>query len=121
MRPGRQAREKGFTLTVMPKRQTRLRGLSELRTLSGLGSRDVAPHTAYMKITSLELEKLRLSRVRQNAARRIAEIDARCAEIQQEKSALLAASVAAPAFEPRHSLARRVGHFDPRSARSLRY
>jgi len=51
-----------------------------------------------MKVTSLELEKLRLSRVRQNAVRRIAEIDARCEDIQAEKAALLAAT-AAPAAE----------------------
>jgi len=74
--------------------QKHLRGVGDLRTLSGLGARHIAPHAAYMKITSLELEKLRLSRVRQNALRRIAEIDARYHEIQAEKTALLAATAA---------------------------
>ncbi len=78
-------------MTGMRGRQKYLRGLGDLRTLSGLGSRKLAPHTAYMKITSLELQKLRLSRVRDNAVQRIAEIDVRCAEIQKEKAALLAA------------------------------
>lgn len=66
-----------------------VRGLADVRTLSGLSARQIAPHTAYMKITSLELEKLRLSRVRENARRRIVEIDARCAEIRAEETRLL--------------------------------
>ncbi|MDO8433225.1 MAG: hypothetical protein Q7S58_12530 [Candidatus Binatus sp.] len=72
-----------------PKRH--LRGMKDLRTTGALGAATLAPHAAYMKITSLELEKLRLSRVRQHAARRIGEIDARCEEIGHEKAALLAA------------------------------
>jgi len=68
-----------------------LRGLADLRTFSGLNAREVAPHTAYMKITSLELEKMRLSRVRRDALRRIAEIDARYVDIAAEKAKLLAA------------------------------
>jgi len=73
------------------RRQKYLRGLAELKTRSGLGSSMIAPHTAYMKITSLEIEKLRLSRVRENAMQRIVDIDARFKEIQREKTALLAA------------------------------
>jgi hypothetical protein len=72
-------------------RRRHLRGLAELKTRSGLGARRIAPHAAYMKITALELEKLRLSRVRDNALKRIADIEARCVEIQGEKAALLAA------------------------------
>jgi hypothetical protein len=74
----------------MHTRYGRLRSLANLRTLSALNSQEVAPHTAYMRITSLELEKLRLSRVRQHALRRIAEIDARYAQIAAEKAKLLA-------------------------------
>ena len=36
----------------------------------------MAPHAAYMKITTLELEKLRLSKAREHALHRIGEIDA---------------------------------------------
>ena len=75
----------------MQARKRLLRGLKDLRTTGALGAATLAPHAAYMKITSLELEKLRLSRVRQHAARRIGEIDARCEEIGIEKAALLAA------------------------------
>jgi hypothetical protein len=73
------------------RRQKYLRGLADLKTRYGLGSSRVAPHTAYMKITSLEIEKLRLSRVREDAMQRIADVDARFREIQREKTALLAA------------------------------
>ncbi len=72
-------------------RHGHLRGLADLKTLSRLSAHEVAPHTAYMKITSLELEKLRLGRVKQNALRRIAEIDARYEDIHAEKAELLAA------------------------------
>ncbi len=75
----------------MQQRKRHLRGMKDLRTTGALGQAALAPHAAYMKITSLELEKLRLSRVRQHAARRIGEIDARCEEIGLEKAALLAA------------------------------
>jgi hypothetical protein len=75
----------------MPQHKRHLRGLKDLRTTNALGAVTLAPHAAYMKITSLELEKLRLSRVRRHAARRIGEIDARCEEIGMEKAALLAA------------------------------
>ena len=75
----------------MQQRKRHLRGLKDLRTTGALGAATLAPHAAYMKITSLELEKLRLSRVRQHAARRIGEIDGRCEEIGIEKAALLAA------------------------------
>jgi hypothetical protein len=73
-----------------------LRGLKDLRTTGALGAAKLAPHAAYMKITSLELEKLRLGRVRRQAARRIGEIDARYQEIGIEKAALLAAMEAPP-------------------------
>lgn len=75
----------------MQQHKRHFRGLKDLRTTGALGSATLAPHAAYMKITSLELEKLRLSRVRQNAAKRIGEIDMRCEEIGLEKAALLAA------------------------------
>ncbi len=73
------------------RRQKYVRGLADIKTRFGLRSSTIAPHTAYMKITSLEIEKLRLNRVRENALQRVADIDARCAEIQKAKTALLAA------------------------------
>jgi hypothetical protein len=65
------------------------RSLSVLRALSGLTTTAMAPHAAYMKITTLELEKLRLNKARENALRRMAEIDARLRDLEGQKAALL--------------------------------
>jgi len=108
----------------MHTRYGRLRGLSDLRTFAGLNAREVAPHTAYMKITSLELEKLRLSRVRHNALQRITQIDARYVDIAAEKAKLLAAANAARVHVPERSPANpRARGFSAASASglSLRY
>lgn len=107
----------------MSRPQKHIPGLAELRTRSGLGSENVAPHTAYMKITSLELEKLRLSRVRQNAMRRVAEIDARYLQIEAEKAALMAAATATAETPEGPQPAQRAKGFRVRrtSGMSLRY
>jgi len=62
------------------------RSLSVLREMNPAA---MAPHAAYMKITTLELEKLRLSKARQHALRRVGEIDARLRELEGQKAALL--------------------------------
>jgi hypothetical protein len=107
----------------MHTRHGHLRGLADLRTYSGLNACEVAPHTAFMKITSLELEKLRLSRVKQNALRRIAEIDARYVDIAGEKAKLLAAACAVRTPVERSPTSRRPRGFSTRAAGglSLRY
>jgi hypothetical protein len=108
----------------MHTRHGRLRGLADLRTFSELNAKEVAPHTAYMKITSLELEKLRLSRVRHNALQRIAQIDARYVDIAAEKAKLLAATDTARVHAPQRSPAiPRARGFSAHSANglSLRY
>lgn len=106
----------------MPRRHGHLRALGDLKTHSRRSAAPIAPHSAYMKITSLELEKLRLARVRDNAAQRISDIDARCAEIERQKAALLRAlgngATEAPAAAPARAhgpLSRAAG------ARSFRY
>lgn len=107
-------------------RHGHLRGLRDLKTLSRLSAHEVAPHAAYMKITSLELEKVRLARVRGNAERRIAEIDARCKDIHAEKARLLEAIARAAAGEapaPARRPPRPARGFSPRhaGAPALRY
>ncbi len=62
------------------------RSLSMLRAMNPTV---MAPHAAYMKITTLELEKLRLSKAREHALRRVGEIDARLRELEGQKAALL--------------------------------
>lgn len=66
-----------------------LRSLNIIRNLAGVGDAAMAPHAAYMKITTLELEKLRLNKAREHATRRICEIDGRLRQLEQQKIALL--------------------------------
>lgn len=108
----------------MHTRHGHLRGLADLRTMGGINAQEVAPHTAYMKITSLELEKMRLGRVRQNAVRRIAAIDARYVDLEAEKAKLLAVAAATGKGASEHSQpARSARGFSARrtSGLSLRY
>ena len=67
------------------------RSLSILRSLSGSANKALAPHAAYMKITTIELEKLRLGKARDSAMRRMGEIDARLRELEAQKAALMVA------------------------------
>ncbi len=108
----------------MQVRHGHLRGLADLRTLTGLKAQEVAPHAVYMKIGSLELEKLRLGRVRKSALTHIVGIDARFEDIRAEKAKLLAAMAAASAAAPQASqTARRARGFTTHrsSGLSLRY
>src|SRR5271155_5197420 len=77
------------------------RGLNMLRAISGISTTAMPPHAAYMKITTLELEKLRLNKAREHALRRVTEVDARLRELEALKAALLSCMspvrVAAPA------------------------
>ena len=67
------------------------------RELSGCGSQTMPPHAAYMKITTVELEKLRLNKARQHALRRVDEIDDRLSELDAKKAALRCSSRAGAA------------------------
>lgn len=66
-----------------------LRSLNVLRTLQSVSKPLLAPHAAYMKVTCLELEKLRLNKAREHARRRIGDIDSRLRELNEQKTALL--------------------------------
>lgn len=66
-----------------------LRSRNVLRTLQSIGKPLLAPHAAYMKVTCLELEKLRLNKAREHALRRIGDIDSRLRELHEQKAALL--------------------------------
>lgn len=67
------------------------RSLNVLRSLSGAAHKAMAPHAAYMKITTIELEKMRLGKARDHALRRMGEIDARLRELEAQKGALMQA------------------------------
>ena len=70
--------------------------LKNLRTLSGRVDPSALSYRAYMRITCLEMEKVRRNAERNSAAQRIREIDARLREIDQEKRELLEAIHAGP-------------------------
>jgi hypothetical protein len=74
---------------TIPKRT--IRGVQEIRTLSGNVDRIARHYMPYMKITCLEMEKARRGKEREIAMHRVKDIDARFMEIEAEKAALLQA------------------------------
>jgi hypothetical protein len=73
----------------IPKRN--IRSLTDIRTLSGSVDQAAIPYRAYMKISCLEMEKLRRGKERESAVHRMKNIDTRFQEIEAEKAALLQA------------------------------
>lgn len=72
------------------------RGLKSIRTLSSRVDPSALSYRAYMRITSLEMEKVRRNAERSSAAQRIHEIDTRLQEIEKEKRELMEAVHAGP-------------------------
>lgn len=68
---------------------SKLKGIRNLRTLSGRVEPPAIPYRAYMQITCLEMEKVRRGCERRSAAQRISEIDERLGEIEAEKAQIL--------------------------------
>lgn len=66
-----------------------LRGLRDIHTRSGRVDRVGVPYMAYMKISSLEMERARRETEKSSAQTRIRNIDTRLAEIEAEKDATL--------------------------------
>jgi hypothetical protein len=69
----------------------RIRGVRNLKTLSGRVDCVSLPYQGYMQITCLEMEKARRGAERRSASERIAEIDARLRDIEVEKADILKA------------------------------
>ncbi len=87
MKPNLAQRGKNMAI---PKRN--IRGLQDLRTLSGsVDQAATVPYKAYMRLTSLEIEKFRRKAERESAMHRVRNIDARFREIEAEKDTLLRA------------------------------
>ena len=76
----------------MPERKKPVRGLQDLRTISGKIDMVAEPYRAYMRISCLEMEKWRRQKERESAMMRVRHIDARFREIEAEKTALLRAT-----------------------------
>ncbi len=65
------------------------RGLRDIPTLSGRVDRVSLPYRAFLKISCLEMEKVRRTRERVAAVKTMEKIDIRLQEIEKEKAALL--------------------------------
>lgn len=74
---------------AVPKRH--VRGLQDIRTLSGSVDQRSVPYQAYMRITVLEMEKARREKEKESAVHRVKNIDSRFREIEDEKDDLLRA------------------------------
>jgi len=66
-----------------------LRGLQDIRTLSGRIDQATLPYKDYMKISCLEMEKFRRGKERESAMVRVRNIDTRLREIEVEKYAIM--------------------------------
>jgi len=102
---------------AIPKRS--IRDLKDIRTHSGRINQLFQPYKAYMKISCMEMEKLRRGKERESAMLRVKNIDARFQEIEAEKSELLEAigitatddACGNPANGPKRAPARNKGGF----------
>jgi len=67
-----------------------LRGLQDLRTVSGSIDDRSVPFRAYMKLSVLEMEKFRRGKERLSALAKVRNIDERFEDIEAEKREILA-------------------------------
>ena len=79
------------------------RGLKNIRTLSSRINANAVSYRGYMQVTCLEMEKVRRLTERNKTLARIAELDTRLAQIEQEKRAILEAVEAHPHADPARS------------------
>lgn len=68
---------------------TTIRGLRDIRTISGRVNQLSVPYKSYMQVACLEMEKFRRNIERNSAHQRVAAIDARLGEIEHQKAVLL--------------------------------
>lgn len=67
-----------------------IRGLQNIRTISGQMDVLATPYKAYMKVSILEMELFRQGKERASALEKLESIDKRFAEIEEEKQKTLA-------------------------------
>jgi hypothetical protein len=70
--------------------ERKIRGLQNIRTLSGKENQALPAHKAYMRIACLEMERSRRGEEKNSALARVKNIDARFNDIDAEKEAILA-------------------------------
>ena len=68
-----------------------LRGVQDIKTLSGRADEGALPYKAYMKLSILEMEKFRRGKEKQSALDRVTHIDQRFREIEAARQEIIAA------------------------------
>lgn len=68
-----------------------MRGVQDIRTLSGSVDENAIPYKAYMKLSILEMEKFRRGKEKQSAQERVRHIDQRFGDIEVERQKIVAA------------------------------
>lgn len=75
----------------MPTHKKIIRGLQDIRSISGRVDQAALSYKGYMKLSCLEMEKFRRSKERSSAMQRVNNIDSRFNDIDAEKKMLLQA------------------------------
>lgn len=92
----------------MPLTKRVIRGLQNIKTLSGRVDDSTTPYKAYMKLSILEMEKYRRNKEKASALSRLQSIEQRFQEIEEEKRETLESLNAQGVPQPcRPRLARR--------------
>jgi len=66
-----------------------LRGVQDIKTLSGRADEGAMPYKAYMKLSILEMEKFRRGKEKQSALGRVERIDQRFRDIEAERKEIM--------------------------------
>ncbi len=68
-----------------------MRGVQDIRTLSGRADEGAIPYKAYMKLSILEMEKFRRGKEKTSALERVHHIDQRFRDIEAERQEIMTA------------------------------
>ncbi len=68
-----------------------LRGVQDIKTLSGRADEGTIPYKAYMKLSILEMEKFRRGKEKQSALEKVQHIDQRFRDIEAERLGIVTA------------------------------
>lgn len=68
-----------------------MKGVQDIRTLSGRANEGSLPYKAYMKLSILEMEKFRRGKEKQSALERVQKIDRRFLDIEAARQEIFSA------------------------------
>ena len=68
-----------------------MKGVQDIRTLSGRANEGSLPYKAYMKLSILEMEKFRRGKEKQSALERVQKIDQRFQDIEATRQEIFSA------------------------------